>query len=643
MKLLRYLAIFWFFLIAACGGGGGGGSSGGGASTYSLSGQFQKGPFAIGSQISVNQLDTHLNPTGSVYNVQTNDDLGHFSLATPLTGNLVELVGDGFYMDELTGQLSPARIQLRAIADLSSQASITVNILTSLQLSRLQYLVGQGMPYQNADAQSMHEVLLAFGINSNSITDLSSLYSMQIVGTSDQNAVLLALSAVLSQMATTTAATNGTSQPAELSNFVNTISAQLQSNGTISSSNITTAIHQAQAVLNLATVRANVTAYYASHGITATVPLFEEWIDKNGTGLLPQRLGASNDSATGALATARSGHTATLLSNGNVLLVGGQGDLISGARAPIGTSEIYNATTGVWTTTGNLAFARSGHSATMLNSGLVLVAGGTNGNGQTALASAELYNPALGTWTTTGAMNTSRWGHAAVLLQDGRVLVCGGDSNDSATASSEIYDPATGMWTAVGNMSARRMLHGASLLPSGRVIVFAGFGWPAGVSSAATAELFDPSTGTWSSTAAPSALRYSPSVTTLSSDQILVAGGYDQSNLMTNVVELFDTNTLTWSTTSNMAVSRAGHTATVLQSGRVLVVGGGANNGASPIGSAEVYDPISGLWTLESAMLSTPRGGHSATLLANGKVLISAGVINSGMAITTALAELYWQ
>src|SRR5438552_539293 len=122
------IALTWLataLLITACGGGGGS-SSGGGASvpgaTYTLSGQVHKGPFAIGSQISVNELDNSLNPTGKVYNVQTTDNLGNFAVSSQIGSNLVEIVANGFYMDELTGQLAASQIQIRAVADLSVNA-----------------------------------------------------------------------------------------------------------------------------------------------------------------------------------------------------------------------------------------------------------------------------------------------------------------------------------------------------------------------------------------------------------------------------------------------------------------------------------------------------------------------------------------
>ena len=166
------------------------------STTYTLSGQVQKGPFAIGSQVSINELDNNLNPTGKVYNVQTSNDLGNFVVASKLGARLVEMVGDGFYMDELTGHLAASRIQLRAIANLSSDATPTINVLTSLQGQRLRNLMSKGSTYEAADIQSRKEVLTAFGINPAKINLLSNLYSMRIDGNTDADSVLLAISTI---------------------------------------------------------------------------------------------------------------------------------------------------------------------------------------------------------------------------------------------------------------------------------------------------------------------------------------------------------------------------------------------------------------------------------------------------------------
>jgi len=140
-------------------------------------------------------------------------------------------------------------------------------------------------------------------------------------------------------------------------------------------------------------------------------------------------------SATGDLRTARSGHTATLLGNGKVLVVGGQGS--AGA-----TAELYDPVSGTWSPTGSLALARYDHTAIVLPNGNVLVTGGF-GNSNNGLVSAELYNVATGTWTLTGNLVTGRGDQTATLVADGNVVIAGGAASGTYApvrlASAELY------------------------------------------------------------------------------------------------------------------------------------------------------------------------------------------------------------
>lgn len=288
---MKFLAPFACALLLAACGGGGGSNSPEPAATYVLSGQFQKGPFAQGSHISTHVLDAQLNPTGRVYDIQTTDNLGHFVYALyRIEGRWVELVGNGLYMDELTGQLSPSPIPLSAVVDLNVLSRVTVNILTTLQGPRLKRLVAQGNSYAAADTQSRNEVLRAFGVDPARVAALSTLYAMQITGNTDADAVLLAISAVLSQMATNVASANGTSQPVELANYLSTLAAQIQSTGTVTDAGDVAAMHLAATQVDLAAVRQNVQTYYADRGATVCASKFEQWVDQDGSGILPKNL-----------------------------------------------------------------------------------------------------------------------------------------------------------------------------------------------------------------------------------------------------------------------------------------------------------------------------------------------------------------
>src|SRR5438477_478504 len=188
---------------------------------------------------------------------------------------------------------------------------------------------------------------------------------------------------------------------------------------------------------------------------------------------------------TGSLATARNGHTATLLPNGKMLVAGGED-----GNSILTSAELYEAARGTGSATGSLATARSGHTATLLPNGRVLAAGG--GDGGSIHASAELYDPASGTWSATGSLATARFGHTATLLPNGKVLGAGGEGPfQTVLASAELYDPASGTWSATGSLVFGRYLHIATLLPDGRVLIAAGVG-PAGVQNdvLASAELY---------------------------------------------------------------------------------------------------------------------------------------------------------
>ena len=225
---------------------------------------------------------------------------------------------------------------------------------------------------------------------------------------------------------------------------------------------------------------------------------------------------------TGSLVTERSDHTATRLPNGKVLVAGGSNTNASG----LASAELYDPATGHWTATGSLGAAREFHTATLLSNGKVLIAGGehfTNDN-FVPLASAELYDPATGVWTPTDSLATARSGHTATLLPNGKVLVAGGGgTNDSSLASAELYDPATGHWTATGSLGAARSGQKATLLPNGKVLVVGGYSTN---DVSFSTELYDPTTGTWSSAASLGAWVFGHTATLLANGQVLVAGGY---------------------------------------------------------------------------------------------------------------------
>jgi N-acetylneuraminic acid mutarotase len=212
-----------------------------------------------------------------------------------------------------------------------------------------------------------------------------------------------------------------------------------------------------------------------------------------------------------------------------VLVVGGADD----ANTALPSAELYDPATGIWTATGSLHTARYLHTATLLSNGQVLVAGGYHD-----LTSAELYDPVTGTWAVTGGLNTGRQTHTATLLPNGQVLVAGGNGTSGSLDSTELYDPANATWTAARSLNIARSQHAATLLPSGQVLVAGGednSNYPF------STELYDPATGSWMIGESLDATRENHTATLLLTGQVLLAGGY-QSGFLTSA-ELYDSAT----------------------------------------------------------------------------------------------------
>jgi hypothetical protein len=221
------------------------------------------------------------------------------------------------------------------------------------------------------------------------------------------------------------------------------------------------------------------------------------------------------------------------------------------------------------------------HTATLLPSGLVLVAGGKQDG--IPLASAELYDPVTGIWSLTGSFDTGRVFHTANLLANGKLLIAGGlDSAFSELASAQLYNPATGTWSTTGSLNIARCDHTGTLLSNGTVLVAGG-----NQNELDSAELYDPATGTWSFTGALNDRRADDVDTLLPNGLALVVGG---TSLDPDTCELYDPTTGSWSFTGSLNTMRKDHALTVLPNGVILVTGGGLNN-SIPIASAELYDP----------------------------------------------------
>ena len=302
---------------------------------------------------------------------------------------------------------------------------------------------------------------------------------------------------------------------------------------------------------------------------------------------------------------------AAALPGGKILAIGGRQG--SGALA---AAELYDPATETWAAAGNLAAPRTKHTATVLSDGRVLVVGGES-SAVDFLATAELFDPVAGRWSPAGSMAAPRADHTATLLNDGRVLVVAGASGSSFLNTAEVYDPASNRWSPVGNMAGVRSQHAAVLLPDGRVLAIGGFG------SEATAERYDPASDRWSPAGRLNDGRVQHTATLLPNGQVLVVGGSSSSAGYLATAETYDPAANAWRPVGKMAGPRSGHTATLLPDGWVVVAGG--TDGSRPVAAAErlnVGDPTS--WVAAGA-LAVGRWMHTATLLPDGRVLVVGG------------------
>ena len=355
-------------------------------------------------------------------------------------------------------------------------------------------------------------------------------------------------------------------------------------------------------------------------------------------------------SAAPAMPTERvAGQTATLLPSGKLRVAGG----VKAGGAGIAAADLFDPATATWTTVAPMNVVRASHTATLLADGRVLVVGGSTVSAQAAKgyvndASAEIYDPVANTWMATPDMSVARSHHSATRLPDGTVLVFGGeDLHYQVGGSAEIYDPATNTWSLPRTLPVSpRSQHTATLLPSGQVLIAGGFDIVQGtLTPLATTELYDPvlhvttttttdgvtttvTTGKDFTAGTPMAFaHYGHSATLLPDGHVLAVGGN------TTQTELYDPTTATWTTKGSTGATHTSHGAVLLPNGQLLVAGG--TQFAQP--DAERYDPVTGLWTPATAML-VMRSAPSATLLQDGSVMVCGGAAE----IAGIDCETYW-
>jgi len=321
--------------------------------------------------------------------------------------------------------------------------------------------------------------------------------------------------------------------------------------------------------------------------------------------------GDDSDTLEGpSLSTGRWAHTATLLQDGRLLVVGGQETMSKASKV----AEIFDPNTDTWSNTSETIDKRGeGHTATLLNDGRILV------TGDNEQASAEIYDPSTGQWSSTDTMNVARKSASATLLGDGRVLISGGVDKTRAGRreldSAEIYDPSSGEWTVADTMEQIHSNH-VTILVEGKVFLSGWF----------LSEIYDPATDLWSPAGEPKRkdLARGTTATLLNDGRVFMVGGArfppntwqgDVSNPVANS-EIYNPSDGGLSTSTNMSKPRQNHSAVLLANGDVLVIGGD---------SMESYNPVTKIWTETGSLTHERDEMHTATMLGDGRILIAGG------------------
>lgn len=315
----------------------------------------------------------------------------------------------------------------------------------------------------------------------------------------------------------------------------------------------------------------------------------------------------------------------TSSSIGNLQLAVSVSDAVS--RADAGVTVQVTPAPNTWNTRASMLTPRFLHTATLLNDGRVLVAGGHDGN--QVLASAEVFDTNANRWTTVGSIPGARFGHTATLLINGKVLVAGGDN---AVSTAALFDPATNQWTATGSMTTPRGYHSAARLLDGRVIVVSG---NTGASNTAGVEIYDPATGNWAPAAPLDAARSNFAMGVMpTTGRVVVASGDTQSG-GTVSVEYYNVTSNQWTfgaATNMTAIHAYARDAVVVSGTRMFVFGG--SNGGTVIGTVEVYSTTTNQWTSFPSVLS--RTDLAAVLLDSNRALVVGGANPRPASVATA-------
>tara|TARA_R110000824_G_scaffold401035_1_gene610461 strand:+ start:1322 stop:2644 length:1323 start_codon:yes stop_codon:yes gene_type:complete len=233
--------------------------------SYSLTGNFEKGPFIVGSVITIQEFDDNLVSTGKTFNTETINNVGNYNIDLSLTDDLVEVSADGYYFNEISGQLSNSKLRLSALANASDNENININILTHLSKKRIKTLVSDGKDFSVAKKQAEEEVQELFSFVS-ADWEINDFDRMGISEYGDNNSYLLLVSAIIQNINMSTS---------ELSEYIERLAQDLSDNGIVNDNTLVESINLSAQTVNLSIVRTNLTTRYDELGETLNLPDFE--------------------------------------------------------------------------------------------------------------------------------------------------------------------------------------------------------------------------------------------------------------------------------------------------------------------------------------------------------------------------------
>jgi hypothetical protein len=652
--------------LSACGGPGA-------ETQYRIGGVAQKGPLVLGATVVVSELTATLDATGRGFDTTTVDELGTFSLSVQLAGGRVEVRAEGYYFDEVQGQLSDGPLTLRGISSLGSgpDVSVNVNVLTHLARDRVRALVAGGLSLAAALDQSRHEVLAAFNMDIDGI-DAGAFDGLQLAGPTEGDAMLVAVSAVVQQGAVTRAA--GGPVTAELSRLLAQLAADLAPDGRVDDAGLLAELRASAMQLDAAAVRAQLEEYYAAQGVAVAVPPFERYVDADGDGFVPAAeelpdpfgLGAVTDALPGAVVESNeitvSGvvgvapvalSTGTLIQNGTALDTLTT-DAVTGDRlrvrltAPAGFGETANAHLRIGRTNGSFtvqtfALAEYAFTLTPVTDASVRFVPALS----ETLTITGLTVPYLPVSVVGGTLlkNGMDLGETSTTLTEGdtvQVKVIPSTASGGKVTATLTIGLTTGTFTVTS--TAPWQVVGAPPAPTpyadcaqcsavigGRLyqIVNGTSGQPD------TLVAYDPATASWSAKATVPQPVSRMSVAVVDT-KLYAIGGFASYGGCGNCVRIYDSTADTWTLGTPMPSSR-NNMGTGVIDGKVYVAAGGL--AMTPQSTLEVYDPVANSWVTRASAPTARFPGFTTAV--NGLLYVMGRRYNGANPENCDLVEVY--